>query len=476
MCTSKADSLEHPVVESEKHNWKRELSRVTLPFLATGLSIAIAQNQVDKVESRSKIRFLGEAEDYAQYVPLGATYLLKACGVEGRSKWGRLLLSNAFSAALMATFVNSIKYTARSTRPDGSTSNSFPSGHTATAFMAATILHKEYGQTRSPWYSIGGYAIASGVGIMRVLNNRHWVADVMGGAGIGIISTELGYLLTDLIFKDKHTIRTPQAFNEPQREQGFFLSLQLGAGFLLADLSVPESIKAIGGPVRIKKNVSAVTGIEGAYFVNPHVGVGGRFRVSGLPLMPEWSECPHPDKGFSKTTNNQIVNFTLDAGIYGDYPISRWCSIGGKLLVGARFAGNTWYWGDQSGKRADFFQHIDHLLATNGADNDCLPMFSIEGKSAFNLGTELNINFATKGNLVWRINLDYDYSLMPYRGTFGHYHASELRSAVAAAPLQAMAAPQAIANYLYTPERYASAHIKLAQHILGCSVSLSTTF
>ena len=70
---------------------------------------------------------------------------LKACGVESRSSWGRMLTSDAFSAALMAIAVNSLKFSCNVMRPDGSTRNSFPSGHTATAFMTATMLHKEYG-------------------------------------------------------------------------------------------------------------------------------------------------------------------------------------------------------------------------------------------------------------------------------------------------------------------------------------------
>ncbi len=66
-----------------------------------------------------------------------------------------MIVSNAFSAALMAAMVNSLKYSVRAERPDGSTRNSFPSGHAATAFMAASILHKEFGH-RSPWFSVGG--------------------------------------------------------------------------------------------------------------------------------------------------------------------------------------------------------------------------------------------------------------------------------------------------------------------------------
>ena len=74
---------------------------------------------------------------------------MKLAGVQSRSSWKELAVSNVFSAALMAGFVNSLKYTTRETRPDNTSNNSFPSGHTATAFMCATILHKEYGM-KSP--------------------------------------------------------------------------------------------------------------------------------------------------------------------------------------------------------------------------------------------------------------------------------------------------------------------------------------
>ena len=39
----------------------------------------------------------------------------------------------------------------------------------------------------SPWYAVGGYAVATFTGVMRVLNNRHWISDVLSGAGIGIL-------------------------------------------------------------------------------------------------------------------------------------------------------------------------------------------------------------------------------------------------------------------------------------------------
>jgi membrane-associated phospholipid phosphatase len=36
--------------------------------------------------------------------------------------------------------------------------------------------------------------MASLIGIARVYNNRHWVSDVVAGAGIGILSTKIVYL------------------------------------------------------------------------------------------------------------------------------------------------------------------------------------------------------------------------------------------------------------------------------------------
>ena len=111
-------------------------------------------------------------DDYLQYAPAAVMVGMKACGYKSRSSWGRMLVSDAFSAAIMAGAVNGIKYSVGRLRPDGSRYNSFPSGHTATAFMTASMLHKEYGW-RSPWFSIGGYTAAAVTGVSRICNNRH---------------------------------------------------------------------------------------------------------------------------------------------------------------------------------------------------------------------------------------------------------------------------------------------------------------
>ena len=142
-------------------------------------------------------------DDYTQYAPAAVMLIAKACSYDGRTGWGQMLTADAFSIAIMTGLTRGIKYAAKRERPDNSSRNSFPSGHTGTAFMTATMLHKEYGW-RNPWWSIGGYTLAAFTGVSRILNNRHWMSDVAAGAAIGIGSVHLGYFLSDLIFKGKY--------------------------------------------------------------------------------------------------------------------------------------------------------------------------------------------------------------------------------------------------------------------------------
>ena len=79
------------------------------------------------------------------------------------------------------------------------------------------------------------------------MNNRHWVSDVLTGAGIGILSTELGYAISDLIFKDKYTLRREMDNLNDLSEHPSFFSLQAGTGFMLGSKSVPDEIPDAGG-------------------------------------------------------------------------------------------------------------------------------------------------------------------------------------------------------------------------------------
>ena len=133
-------------------------------------------------------------DDYLRLVPLGATVVLKACGVQSRDDWQHLLLNAGVSTLITAATTYTLKNTIHDTRPDGTDRHAFPSGHAAIAFSGAHVLFKEYKDV-SPWIGIGGYAVATAVSCDRVLRNRHRWDDVAAGAAIGILSTELSYCL-----------------------------------------------------------------------------------------------------------------------------------------------------------------------------------------------------------------------------------------------------------------------------------------
>ena len=61
--------------------------------------------------------------------------------------------------------------------------NSFPSGHTITAFTLATVIAQQYKETI--YVPIIAYTIATGVGLSRTTENAHWLSDVMIGAALG---------------------------------------------------------------------------------------------------------------------------------------------------------------------------------------------------------------------------------------------------------------------------------------------------
>jgi membrane-associated phospholipid phosphatase len=145
-------------------------------------------------------------DDFSQYSTFLSVYALNAMGVKGKNNFKdrTIILTTAY--LIMGGSVNIIKNTGNVMRPDGSSTNSFPSGHTATAFMGAEFLYQEYKDV-SIWYGITGYLVATGTGFFRMYNDRHWLTDVAAGAGIGILSTKIAYwvhpFIKKTLFKDK---------------------------------------------------------------------------------------------------------------------------------------------------------------------------------------------------------------------------------------------------------------------------------
>ena len=145
-------------------------------------------------EIQKGVKMDTEVENAIMFLPIVSVYALDWCGVPARHSFKdrAIVTASSFSMAYGAVLLS--KFLTERARPDMSSNRSFPSGHTTAAFAGAHILMKEYKHI-SPWIGVSGYAVATSVGFLRLANNKHWFSDVIVGAGFGILSVELSYLL-----------------------------------------------------------------------------------------------------------------------------------------------------------------------------------------------------------------------------------------------------------------------------------------
>jgi len=133
-------------------------------------------------------------------VPYGAVFTLDWCGIKPRNNFKDRVIVSVSSGVLTYGLITITKLSTNRRRPDGNDKKSFPSLHTGFAFTGAHILMKEYSHV-SPWIGIAGYTVATATGILRMTNNKHWFSDIVAGAGFGILSAELSYLVLPYLSK-----------------------------------------------------------------------------------------------------------------------------------------------------------------------------------------------------------------------------------------------------------------------------------
>jgi hypothetical protein len=153
-------------------------------------------------------------DNFLPFAPALTVYILNATGVRGKNDFYNRSMIYLLSNVITNVTVFSTKRITHQARPDASNFFSFPSGHTAAAFTSAEFLRQEYKDV-SPWYGIAGYAVAATTGYLRMYNNKHWLSDVITGAGVGMASVKLAYWLYPKIQrtlrkgKTVHTIVLP---------------------------------------------------------------------------------------------------------------------------------------------------------------------------------------------------------------------------------------------------------------------------
>lgn len=184
----------------------------------------INRNELKEERYEYLSSFNKRSDDYLPYVSGATVYILHAAGVKPKHDVINYSVILVKSELVMIAVTSILKKSTHVLRPDSSAYNSFPSGHTAQAFVMANFLRHEFGH-RSIWYSVAGYAFASGVGILRIANNRHWISDVLAGAGIGILSSELAYATHKYRWNKKNKLSFFPTYS--QTGPGFYLAWQL---------------------------------------------------------------------------------------------------------------------------------------------------------------------------------------------------------------------------------------------------------
>ena len=338
-----------------------QMTYIGVPLVVGGLIVKSEDDHFRSLRNDYMPRFDRHADDYMQYAPAAIMLGMKVAGVQSRSSWGRMIVSDAFSAILMGSVVNTLKRTTNVERPDGSNRHSFPSGHTATAFMTATMFNKEY-EHKSPWIGVGAYSMATVTGLMRMANNKHWLSDVLTGAGIGILSTEIGYYLADLIFKEKGITRFANENVFERLDKPSFVSLYFG-------LNIPLSGYDIDEQTEFSTSSGSTAGVEGAYFFNPYIGAGGRFAVSNTSIIVNKD----------RAENNTFDAVSVSGGSYFSYPLSSRWLLGSKLLGG--------------------YVHYPQLKLADRM---------ISARGGFSLGSGVSLTFKAKEHYGIRFFLDYN--------------------------------------------------------------------
>jgi membrane-associated phospholipid phosphatase len=141
------------------------------------------------------VRFSHGAEHLGNplYVVPSILLLRTAAALEGRpDRAGSItrIAEGAGAAVLASSFVKLAAGRARPYETPGdqdvmrpfSGHTAFPSGHTALAFGLASAIDTE---TKAKWVPFVVYPLAAAVGWSRLRDNKHWLSDVVAGAGLG---------------------------------------------------------------------------------------------------------------------------------------------------------------------------------------------------------------------------------------------------------------------------------------------------
>ena len=141
------------------------------------------------------------------YVHIGASvglwavgrYIVPGEGEPKTNKWSHIGFDLMRAQIVTQTFTQAMKYTVRRDRPTGECC-AFPSGHASSAFAAAAVLERHFGY-RGSWPALLG---ATYIATSRLVDNRHFLSDVVFGAALG---TAAGWTVVGIHGRDQYALQ-----------------------------------------------------------------------------------------------------------------------------------------------------------------------------------------------------------------------------------------------------------------------------
>lgn len=171
-------------------------------------------------------------------------------------------------------------------RPDRNGNNSFPSRHTSWAFSASTVISNEL-YRKSPYWSMGAQALASAIGLQRVMSRRHYGSDVIGGAITGVLSAGVCYLATRRLFGFRNVLSRFENDYRPcislETEAVYFADRDIAAGFGVSLKGEVPFSRCLGAVARARMWSAPVKtadcGVRPLNSVDLTAGLAGHFTL-----------------------------------------------------------------------------------------------------------------------------------------------------------------------------------------------------
>lgn len=174
-------------INPEKSFLKKQVLPVS--FIATGTALSFGTLKRDIQDQFPNTNT--KVDNILQFAPMAQMYAFDLMGIKHKNSVFDQTKYLVISQAASVLAVQSLKRITKVERPSG-VRTSFPSGHTTCAFVGATMLYKEFKDT-DPLLAYSGFAVAATTGLLRITNDKHWLSDVVAGAGIGILTVNLVY-------------------------------------------------------------------------------------------------------------------------------------------------------------------------------------------------------------------------------------------------------------------------------------------